>query len=294
MLAVSMLCLATIPVLVIAIVVWHTTGVPSMACATFVGASALAVNLYFCFEPGGDGAGNVLKWWFASAGAAWLFAFCALKLARSVDNGTLAWAVNTGCIAFFTALHAITEVPFTADGLSWLAYNLVVFIPMLFASLVLSSSANDSPTWLPLFFASLGLLQDAWKVTNELTRLVENSTAAMFVRFVTLGLVGAGVVAAGLAYHQHQALVADSIETIADKMCHRCRKKHGDGVKAKGEATATASPAQDSTTVPDEYWLRSPEFSSPVRNCTNDASAGSALSEMHAAAVGAGGGSMFL
>ena len=160
MLAVAMLFLATLPTLATAAALWYRlgTGAASMSLATFAAASALVINVYAIAEPDGRSAHLWIKWWFFSAGFAWLAAFGTLHLTGRVDGATLGWAVNTGCLAYGSAVHAITEVPFASDWWRWLAYNCALTVPTLLLALVVSSARGDSPTWLPLFIGALGLL----------------------------------------------------------------------------------------------------------------------------------------
>ena len=62
----------------------------------------------------------------------------------------------------------------------------------------------------------------------------------MFIRFLTLGAVGFGVVFAGWAYNKHKAQVADKVEEYAAKACGPCRKSR---VGAAGGSQGGGKPA---------------------------------------------------
>ena len=191
----------------------------------------------------------MIKWYHTIAGACWLAVFASLKLAdppraaaasRRVGDATLIWALNTGCLAFFSAMHAVTQVPVTSDALSWLAYNALCVVPLMLLALIATSSSS-SASGLPLLFASAGLLMDTWKIADELTALVSDGTLQMFIRFLTLGAVGFGVVFAGWAYNKHKALLAEKVEEYAARACGPCRKTSGGAVGGKGAPVASGS-----------------------------------------------------
>ena len=86
----------------------------------------------------------------------------------------------------------------------------------------------------PLLFVSAALIIDTYKITDELTKLVDDSTAQIFIRFVVLGAVGVGVIAAGIAYNRVSKDIAAAVERVTARLCRPCRRP-------------TAKPADDSS-----------------------------------------------
>lgn len=242
MLAIALLCLASLPALGTAIFLWqkHKADAPSMAFAAFGATSALAINIYAIIEPAGTNAVDVIQWWFATYGGVWLVVFASLKLAQRSDETTIAWAVNAGCIAYFAAVHALTEVPVTSSALSWVLYNLLVTIPLLVLSVLVAGVAAA----VPLLLSSAALLMDTWKATFELTNLVGDATLQTFLRFVILGVVGVAIAAAGIVYARVQAQVAEQVESLATRLCAPCRRRPKldwpEGAHSKASPAATA------------------------------------------------------
>jgi len=226
--AIAILFLATLPALVSSVVLWWRLGSPAMSFTTFGAVSGLTINIYAIIDPDGSEAYDLIKWWFLAFGAAWLIAFAFLKLTNRVSTSTIAWAVNVGCLAYFAAAHALTEVPITDVPWRWVVYQFISIIPMLVLAIVVSSTAAA----LPLVLASAGIFIDAYKIMTEITELVEDETAKIFIRFLTLGAVGVGVVFAGIAYNRYQQSISDAVEFVATRACGPCRKPK---VEPKGE-----------------------------------------------------------
>lgn len=219
--AIAILFLATLPALVTSIVLWWRLQSPAMSFTTFGAVSGLTINIYAVIDPDGSEAFDLIKWWFLTFGAAWLIAFAFLKLANRVGRATVAWAVNIGCLVYFAAVHALTEVPITDVAWRWVVYQFASVIPMLLLAVVVSSTAAA----LPLVLASAGIFIDAYKLMTEITDLVEDETLKIFIRFLTLGAVGVGVVFAGIAYNRYQQSITDAVEFVATRACGPCRKR---------------------------------------------------------------------
>ena len=221
--AVAMLFLAVLPALFAASLIAYKMRTPSMVVALYGGLFAAAINIYAIARPDGSGAFDFIKWWHAIGGGVWLLGFVSFKLAgRGVVSAAQTYAISIGSLALFAAMHAVTEVPFTTDALSWIAYNVLCTLPLL---LLTAIAAGTSAAGLPMLFACSGLLMDAWKVTDELTKLVQDGTLQVFIRFLTLGAVGAGVVVAGLQYQQRRKAIEDAVETLAASVCGPCRPR---------------------------------------------------------------------
>ena len=77
----------------------------------------------------------------------------------------------------------------------------------------------------PLLFASAAIFMDTYKATEELARLVADTTTQFLIRFVVLGLVGVGVVAAGVAYNKYKVEIASRVETLKARVCTPCRQR---------------------------------------------------------------------
>jgi len=192
-----------------------------MAFATFAGLSAVTLNTYALFDPAGTHAFDVIKWWFALFGFAWLVGAAAVKLAERSDDETIAWAVNAGSIAYFAAVHAITQVPFSATPFGWVVYNLTLTLPMLALAVVVAGVAAG----LPLLLASAGILIDAYKATNEIVALLSDPVIALFVRFLVLATVGVGIVGVGVLYPRYATPLAQWVDEMAALLCFRCRRR---------------------------------------------------------------------
>ena len=219
--ALATIFLATLPSLITSIVLWYKLQLPTMAFATFVGVSALVINIYAIIDPDGSEAASLMKWWFAIFGALWLGCFAAIKLAERSDEQTIAWAVNAGCIAYIAAIHSLTEVPITDQPLPWIAYNLLGTFPMIAYALLVSGVAAG----LPVIIASTGLMLDAWRITFAVTDLVGDETLKLFLRFLVLGVVGAMIVGAGVVYARYRKALTDWVDEMAAKLCGPCRPK---------------------------------------------------------------------
>jgi hypothetical protein len=159
--------------------------------------------------------------WFALFGFVWLVGAAAFKLAERADDETIAWAINAGCIAYFAAVHAITQVPFSATAFGWVVYNVVLTLPMLALAVVVAGVSAG----LPLLLASAGILIDTYKVTNEIVALLGDPTIQLFVRFLVLATVGVGIVALGVLYPRYQAPLAEWVDAMASLVCVRCRRR---------------------------------------------------------------------
>ena len=220
--AVGLLGLATLPALLVSLFIWWRLKAQSMALATFVSVSALAINVYAIIAPGGAAsAGDFVQWWFLCAGAAFLLLFISLKLQNRVDNITFRWALDVGCIAYAGAMLAILHVPFTDMAWRWVVYQFTLLLTML----LLSAVAASTTTGLPLVLASAAVFVDAWRLTVELTRLLGSSSLATLATVVMLGLVGLLLVFAGLAYDRHKDNIAAAVDAVAERACGPWRKR---------------------------------------------------------------------
>lgn len=221
MMALAALLLATLPSLGTALWLWWKLSIPSMAFAAFALLSAVVLNSYALADPRGTHAYDVIKWWFALFGFVWLVGAAAVKLAERADDETIAWAINAGSIAYFAAVHAITQVPFSATAFGWVVYNVVLTLPMLALAVVVAGVSAG----LPLLLASAGILIDTYKVTNEIVALLGDPTIQLFVRFLVLATVGVGIVALGVLYPRYQAPLAEWVDAMASLVCVRCRRR---------------------------------------------------------------------
>ena len=226
--AVAFLFLAVVPSVLAVALIAIKRRAASMAFGAYAGAFALVINVFAIFEPAGRGAFELIKYYHAIGGACWLGALVGLKLSgRVAQPGVLTWGLNTGVLAFFAAMHACTEVPITSSVLGWLLYNLLVVIPLLLLAVICTDL--PSAAGLPLLFASAGVLMDTWKVADELTKLVTDASLRMFIRFLTLGTIGVGVVGAGVVYNRHKAQVASRVDELARLACAPCRRNNPGG-----------------------------------------------------------------
>ena len=223
--AIGLLFLATLPALVTAVSLWIRLKAPSMSLATFCGVSALAINYYAIVQPTGDGFPDFIKWWFFGSGAAYLIAFISLRLQNRLEgpNGlnTFRWAIDVGCLAYVTSMHAIVQVPFNDEVWRWILYQFTFLLPMVLIALVAASTS----TGLPLVLASAAVFIDAYKLAAEITKLISDTTLQTLVMFAILGVVGLGVVAAGLAYNFNKKDIVDAVDKLAERACGPCRKK---------------------------------------------------------------------
>ena len=225
--AIATLCLSSLPVLITAALLWWRLDTPSMTFATFVGASAVVINVFIIANPSGNGAYEFIQWWFTSFSAVWLIVFAALALTHRVRGDVLAWAVNVGCLAYFAAVHSLTGVPFESSSLRWVVYNLTLVAPMLLLALIVSPDTS-APTYLPLILASAGIFLTTWRVTSELTSLVANPTAQTLIRFAVLGLAGEShttwTLHACLSPHLQYRVPSRSWHNSRRRGCHRSRR----------------------------------------------------------------------
>lgn len=244
--AIGMLFLATLPSLVTSVVLWWRLKAPSMSFATFCAISALAINIYAIVQPGGQNAGDFFKWWFFSFGSAYLITFITLRLQNRVDLNTFRWAIDVGCIAYVAAMHAIVEVPFSSDAWRWVVYQFTFLLPMLLIALVSASTT----TGLPLVLASAAIFIDAYKLAYELTQLVADPGLKTFLMFAILGIVGLGVVGAGLAYNWNQQAIVEAVDSFAERACGPCRlrkqvapEKPDTALTAEGVSSSSVTPS---------------------------------------------------
>ena len=245
--AIGTLCVATLPSLAASAVLWVRLGAPSMSFATYSTISALVLNVYIIIQPSGADGPEVIKWWFFLSGAAWLVLFATLRLQRRVDLGTFRWAVDVGCIAYVASMHAIVQVPFTADAWRWVLYQATMLVPMLLLALICAKTTAG----LPIVLSSVALFIDAYKITIEVTNLLSDTTLSTFVTFAILGLVGMGVVAAGLSYNRYQDAIVDFVEGFAARACGPCRKpaRTMDAAKSGADGDAVEKPADNNFVI---------------------------------------------
>jgi len=135
-------------------------------------------------------------------------------------------------------MHAIVQVPFVDDVWRWVLYQFTMLLPMLLLSLIAASTTAG----LPLVLASAAIFIDAYKFTVELTKLVDDPSMRTLVTFVVLGVVGMGVVFAGLLYSKFQADISDAVDSFAARACGPCRKP-----PARGDGEDPLSPATVAT-----------------------------------------------
>lgn len=233
--ALALLFLATLPALVTSVVLWWRLQSPAMSFSTFAAVSGLTINLYAVIDPDGSEALDLVKWWFLTFGGVWLVAFAFLKLTNRASPSTIAWAVNVGCLAYFAAAHALTEVPITDVAWRWVVYQFASVLPMLLLAVIFSGASAG----LPLVLASAGIFIDAYKITTELTNLVDDGTLQIFIRFLTLGVVGVGVVLAGIGYNRYQKSISGAVDFVATRACGPCRRP---AVAPKEDGMSTVGP----------------------------------------------------
>jgi hypothetical protein len=225
LMAVAMLLLAVMPSLLATALVYWKLRAPSMALAGYAWLFALVINIYAIADPDGSEAFAIIRWWGLLFGGLWLLLFTSFKLAGHAGDrkaaGLYVWAVNTGVLSYFAAIHAVTEVPISSSALAWVLYNLFGVVPLILVALTSSSSAAG----LPLLFACAGLFIDTYKITDELANLVSDPTLQLFIRFLTLGVVGIGIVVLGFVYNKNKVLVAERVDAFAIRACGPCRKK---------------------------------------------------------------------
>jgi len=219
--ALASLALATLPALITTFALWWRIRAATMAFAAFAGISAMALNIYAIVEPSGESAFDVIRWWFAAFGFVWAALFAAIKLAERANEATVSWGVNAACIAYFAAVHSLTEVPFTGFALNWVLYNLTCPLLLLVLAIVVSGVAAG----LPLVLASAGLVMDTWKVADQIVSLISDATLQLFVRFVVLAVVGVGIVALGILYSRFQEPISEWVDTFAARACVTCRPR---------------------------------------------------------------------
>ena len=193
--ALSGLFLSAIPVAAAGTAVWRRFRAPSMALAVYVGwcGGALAVRLLgqpdaFEYEE--------TCWWLAVFSALWVGCFVVLHLTERLDAGDVTWAVNIGSVGFFLGAHGLLGIPFEPAPWRWAVYNVGVLVPLLLLALTVG-------TYLPLLLASAGVCMDALILAAGLKTVFPSAPPALLTA-LTLGVVGSGVVAAGLGFSRHQ------------------------------------------------------------------------------------------
>ena len=91
------------------------------------------------------------------------------------------------------------------------------------ALLLLAVILSGTPAaGLPLVLSSAALLLDTWKATDELTQLVDDGALQLLVRFLVLGVVGVGLVAAGILYAKYSKALGEAVDKLAAKLCAPC------------------------------------------------------------------------
>jgi hypothetical protein len=116
------LIFCSIVMLIMSFVLLIKIHVPSMIVPIFVGVTISVINLYYIIDPSAALLTDVLKWWSTIFSVIWLTFFIIIYLSKITillnnQNELLTWAINTGGLVYFSAIHTLLGVPFYYDTL---------------------------------------------------------------------------------------------------------------------------------------------------------------------------------